>query len=319
MAHNIISTTTSLTTYQLRGAAGEGGTETDVTSGGVTYRVHTFTSIGNTNFVLNRAVTGLQLLMVAGGGGGGGDNSGGGGAGGLAYYGTETPTNRTTPNGGNQSWNAGTYVVTVGDGGNGSPAVNQVAQNGDNSRVNGPSFDETVTGGGLGGTGNAGNYDGGNGGSGGGAAMENTAGGIGGGNLGGNVGNERQGYNGGAAADNAGGGGGGAGAAGQAGDVRGDKLGGFGGVGLEYSISGSATFYAAGGNGGNENSIFNNGGRVNGIGGDTNGSGSTATGDGVANSGSGGGGVTHSTSANSAAGYYGGKGGSGIVIIRYPL
>ena len=166
MAHNIISTTTSLTTYQLRGAAGEGGTETDVTSGGVTYRVHTFTSIGNTNFVLNRAVTGLQLLMVAGGGGGGGDNSGGGGAGGLAYYGTETPTNRTTPNGGNQSWNAGTYVVTVGDGGNGSPAVNQVAQNGDNSRVNGPSFDETVTGGGLGGTGNAGNYDGGNGGSG---------------------------------------------------------------------------------------------------------------------------------------------------------
>ena len=203
MAHNIIATTTSLGTYVKLPQAGSGGTESETISGGVKYAVHTSTSTGNTNFVLTRPVSGLQLLMVAGGGGGGTDNSGGGGAGGLAYYGSETPTNRTTPNGGNQSWNAGTYVVTVGDGGNGSPAVNQVAQQGDNSRVNGPSFDETVTGGGSGGTGDAGDYDGGNGGSGGGAAMENTAGGIGGGNLGGNVGNERQGYNGGAAADNA--------------------------------------------------------------------------------------------------------------------
>ena len=318
MAHNIIATTTSLGTYVKLPQAGSGGTESETISGGVKYAVHTFTSTGNTNFVLTRPVSGLQLLMVAGGGGGGTDNSGGGGAGGLAYYGTETPTNRTTPNGGNQTWNHGTYVVTVGSGGNGGGnVVNTAASNGTDSQVNGPSFNQTVKGGGAGGTGNTNMYDGNDGGSGGGAAHETVQGSEGSGNLGGNVGNAVQGFDGGAGADGAGGGGGGAGAVGQAGDVRGDKLGGQGGVGLEYSISGTAQFYAAGGGGGNENHVYNQAARASGIGGQTNPSQNQPCTDGVVNTGSGGGGVTHPTVA--ANGTYAGNGASGIVIIRYPL
>ena len=39
--------------------------------------------------------------------------------------------------------------------------------------------------------------------------------------------------------------------------------------------------------------------------------------DGIANTGSGGGGNTHNWGGLAPSGYYGGKGGSGIVIIRY--
>ena len=181
MALGILSTTTSSLAFGILPQAGSGGTETETTVSGVKYAVHTFTSTGNTNFVLSRQVTGLQVLMVAGGGGGGTDNSGGGGAGGLVYYGTETPTCRTTPNGGNQTWNADTYVVTVCSGGaGGGGVVNTAASNGTNSQVNGTSFNHSATGGGAGGTGNSGMLDGSNGGSGGGAAHENgTGGGIG--------------------------------------------------------------------------------------------------------------------------------------------
>ena len=103
----------------------------------------------------------------------------------------------------------------------------------------------------------------------------------------------------------------------RAGDVRGNQLGGNGGVGIEYSISGSAAFYAAGGNGGNENSNYNQAARASGIGGQTNPSQNQPCTNGVANTGSGGGGVTHPTVAS--GGTYAGDGASGIVIIRYPL
>ena len=62
----------------LLGAAGSagfsasGGTETTYTSGGVDYKVHSFTSTGNTNFVVSgRTDETVDILVVAGGGGGG--------------------------------------------------------------------------------------------------------------------------------------------------------------------------------------------------------------------------------------------------------
>ena len=85
----------------------------------------------------------------------------------------------------------------------------------------------------------------------------------------------------------------------------------------EYSISGSAQFYAAGGGGGNENHVYNQAARASGIGGQTNPSQNQPCTDGIVNTGSGGGGVTHPTVA--ANGTYAGDGASGIVIIRYPL
>ena len=285
-----------------QGIVAVGGIETS--SGG--YKIHTFNYTGSNQTFSVSTGGNVEMLVVAGGGGGGGDNSGGGGAGGLLYYGAEAP------NAGSFITVApGTYNINVGAGGSGSPAVNTPASNGTDTTVSGPGVSITANGGGLGGTGNtAAEHNGGSGGSGGGGAAEGSVG-TGGNGTGG------QGNNGGGGSNGAGGGGGGAGGVGQAGNVRGSQLGGDGGAGLQYSISGSAQYYAAGGNGGNENSQFNQRARVSGVGGQTNSSGSTGTVDAVDGTGSGGGGVTHSTSANSAKGSYGSYGGHGIVIIRY--
>jgi hypothetical protein len=279
------------------------------------YIIHTFTTVGNTDFVVNSELS-VEILVVAGGGGGGGDNSGGGGAGGLIYYGEESGTNRSTPNGPIQTFTTGTYVITVGDGGAGSKEINQAASNGGDSKIDGPGFVKTATGGGYGGTGNGGMYNGGNGGSGGGGAHETTRG-FGGSSTG-NVDDSIQGYAGGdgGPSHNTGGGGGGAGGAGNDGQTH--YYGGAGGDGAEYSISGTATWYAAGGNGGHENNHADNVGRQRGIGGRTNQGTNYEWIDGVANTGSGGAGVTHGWSGYGPSNTKGGKGGSGIVIIRYP-
>lgn len=285
-----------------QGIVAVGGIETSV--GG--YKIHTFNYTGsNQTFTVSNGGN-VEMLVIAGGGGGGGDNSGGGGAGGLLYYGAEAPNA-----GSFISVSPGTYNINVGDGGSGSPVVNTPASNGGDTTVSGPGVSLTANGGGSGGTGDsAAMHNGGSGGSGGGAANEGSVGTAGSGTGG-------QGNSGGGAAGGAGGGGGGAGGVGQAGNVRGSSLGGDGGAGLQYSISGSAQWYAAGGNGGNENSVFNQRPRVNGVGGQTNSSGTSGTTDGVDGTGSGGGGVTHSTSVQSPKGSYGGYGGHGIVIIRY--
>jgi len=63
---------------------------TSATGGTVTtsgdYKIHTFTSVGSTNFVVSSVGTApnntFQVLIVAGGGGGGGQYVGGGGGGG---------------------------------------------------------------------------------------------------------------------------------------------------------------------------------------------------------------------------------------------
>lgn len=226
----------------------------------------------------------LRVLVVGGGGGGGSDNAGGGGAGELYETSYDlTPGNNLT--------------ITVGDGGAGG-YTNQRGTNGQNSV-----FDTiTMIGGGGGGAGSNSIYDGLAGGSGGGGGGEGPAGSggsstktIGHGNAGG------------AADTHAGGGGGGAGGAGS--DAVSFLRGGEGGDGMQSDITGVLSWYAAGGEGGNENNIQSSNGAKNGIGGYTNTS-NTAAFPGAANTGSGGGGRTHFSNG------YGGDGGSGVVIVR---
>lgn len=236
------------------------------------------------------------VLLVAGGGGGGSSGAnycGAGGAGGCLYYGSETSSNATgtpkTPNGAALVIaKGGSYSITVGSGG----AVNA---NGTDSVA----FGYTAVGGGFG-RGNAYASQGGAGGSGGGGTAVNGAGGTptsGQGFKGGFASSANQG-----GSDSGGGGGGGAQASGS--DVSAPSFRnspGAGGDGVQYAITGTAAYYAAGGCGPGLYAGTN----TNGIGGSVYG-GSTAAG--VVNTGSGGGG------GRSGAG---GAGGSGVVIIRY--
>jgi len=288
-AHNYKLTLSSFTP-----TSATGGDETfDIIQGGVTFRVHKFTTTGTSTFTVNQAgtITDAEVLIVAGGGGGGGDNSGGGGAGGVLQ---ETVT-----------LSQQSYDIVVGAGGAGAPQVNTLGSSGQDSSA----FGFTAIGGGRGGTGNSGMYNGASGGSGGGAAAEGTNGSGGSGTSGqGNRGGDGRG-------GDAGGGGGGAGGPGQNGDARGNQLGGDGGQGVNLDFDGTARWYAAGGNGGNQNGVYNSRPAVNGIGGRTNTSGSSRATAGAANTGSGGGGVTWTAPENPL----GGAGGSGIVIIKYQI
>jgi prepilin-type N-terminal cleavage/methylation domain-containing protein len=222
-----------------------------------------------------RPISSFMVLVVAGGGGGG-DDSGtyglgsGGGAGGLIYNASYVISN-------------GTYTVTVGNGG-------AIRTNGGNSVLSGL----TAIGGGHG--------------------VPDTQAGVAGGSGGGSGysyssstlpgGTGSQGYNGGTGDCNGGGcgsgigdggGGGGAGGAGASGVGITTEMGVPGGVGLQYSISGTARYYAGGGGG--ACSLGGNGGGG--------GSGTICNAqNGAVNTGGGGGDV--------------GSGGSGIVIISYP-
>lgn len=231
--------------------------------------------------------TTAQYLMVAGGGGGGGTEGGGGGAGGL-LSGSRALIPGTT------------YTFTVGAGGAGNL---RTGSNGSNTTA----FSLTAVGGGGGGHGQGGGAT--NGGSGGGAAGYNNTTAIG-------LGTEGQGRNGGngnAAGNFGGGGGGGAGGVGQAGGTNGFNYGGDGGVGLQSSITGTATYYAGGGGGG---IYFSGFGGTGGLGGGANGgntSNATPAPSGTANTGGGGGG-----GANVSGFQIGGTGGSGVVILSIP-
>ena len=254
-----------------------------------------------------------EVLAVAGGGAGGG--GGGGGAGGLLYYGSESVTNRASPNGSAQTFTRGTtYTITIGAGGSVAGGSNIAAQGG-NTTISGTGVTISATGGGSGSTSittyGGGSYasgsKGANGGSGGGAGGNSAGDGqvIPGGSGVGTTTTDRQGYSGGSCpslANSPAGGGGGAGGAGGNGS---SGTSGNGGVGLQYSINGTATYYAGGGGGGGYNVTRGTGGAGGGgTGGlDYNSTNSTA---GSANTGGGGGGTGS-----------GGLGGSGIVIIRY--
>jgi hypothetical protein len=128
-----------------------GGTVTEVIEGNFVYNVHTFTTVGTTNFIVDRGVSGaeVEFLIVAGGGGGrvGNNGSAGGGAGGLIL------TSNTI--------GSATYPIVVGEAGLSHKDNITGGTNGGNSSA----FDLVAIGGGI--SGNA-SIPGSNGGSGGG-------------------------------------------------------------------------------------------------------------------------------------------------------
>ena len=261
-------------------------------SGGITYRVHKFTSLGTTSIVLPAGITSVEYLVVAGGGGGG--TFGGGGAGGVIY--------------GTLSVSSGSYSVTVGDGGAGANGSgNAYGTTGNNSVFS------TITshgGGGGGYWGASGGTNGLSGGSGGGGGGCDSGSGGSGGTPTSGEGNTGGSGSGSGSYTAVGGGGGGAGATGQSGTAN--VKGGDGGIGISSSISGTTTYYGGGGGGGctNETTVGSGGG-----GGGGNGvynSGANPAVAGTSNTGGGGGGGW-------GAGYAGRKGGSGIVIVRYAI
>ena len=306
----------SITVSDCQAKFATGGTVSVITQGGRTYCVHSFTSVGNGSFSVNRS-GGLNVEYLVVGGGGAARNSngfwgGGGGGGGGVLTGVV-------------SINSGVTQVVVGAGG-----INvDVTISGDfpSTLDGGSSSFGTVTATGGGG--------------------ERRDGGSGGGHPGwpgssgrlsidpGGNGITGQGTNGGRGwitvpddhPQRAGGGGGGAGSSGA---NAGALQGGNGGVGISSSITGNILYYGGGGGGGvvGRTSTFpGSAGDVpaqniglggqggGGAGGFNNVDEATRNGvDGIANTGGGGGGAAGGS--NTA---FGGKGGSGIVVVRYDV
>jgi len=293
---------------------------------GITYAYHTFTrpSITQTFQILSGSGY-IKVLVVAGGGGGGMDMGGGGGGGGVLY--SSYYIDSSSP-----------ISVYVGRGGQGGKAGSSLgvgtvhqftslasATNGENSTFG----TLTAIGGGYGGSSyfdyTPNNGYGNSGGSGGGASgySNGGTGRNGFGILG-------QGYDGGGAGGQYySGGGGGAGGVGNSGTAQAN-----GGPGILYSEM--SPFYFGGGGGGAAYSLGTGGnGGIGGggggaVGATTGGAGinngkpggggspgsqtNTPGGSGGENTGGGGGGGSHYNINNK-----GGEGGSGIVIVKYPL
>ena len=288
--------------FQSYQAYANGGTVTTITQNGVNYRVHTFTSSGTLSVTQSGSV---EVLVVAGGGGGSGnvyDDGAGGGAGGLIH---RTGYNLDTE---------GNITVTVGAGG-GASSGGQGGNGGDSS------FGTlTALGGGGGAAHRSSGVPGGSGGGGGGSFVGDGQSNAGGsatqpGSASGGLGN--RGGNGGIGDVVSGGGGypgsaggGGAGSQGFPPTGGGTNQGGRGGDGVQIGINGTLTYYAGGGGGVRDG--------VGGLGGGGNASfgrdGSPA-GSGGTNTGGGGGGGR----ANPGETGVPGPGGSGIIIIRYPI
>jgi hypothetical protein len=264
-----------------------GGTTTTYSSGGNDYKVHSFLS-GATNFIVSESGT-VDILLVAGGGAGHkevtGASTGGGGAGGVRQLASTSVA-------------VGTWVATVGEGGDGSV---DPSTNGSNSTfiLGGTTY--SATGGGAGND----NYspgDGEDGGSGGGASW----GSGGAGNAGGY--SPVEGYDGGDCATDgySGAGGGGAGGVGETPTGTSGSSGGDGGVGVQNNYRTGSNIYYGGGGGGGSSTPGSGGNGGGGAGG--------YAGAGVAgsvNTGGGGGGAQYQNSQD------GGDGGSGIIVIRY--
>lgn len=260
------------------------------------YVIHAYKRIGSSTFNPPSGVSSIDVLIVAGGGGGGisageASGAGAGGAGGLIFetdYDVSSKTN---------------ISVVVGDGGGvGSINTDDDGSNGDNSE-----FDNLdAIGGGGGGGRNRNGLTGGSGGGGGrtgvgasGTSGQGNAGGDGEGGIG----------------DNPGGGGGGYGSPGDNGVI--DSHGGDGGDGGDFSSYFGTDFgdngWFSGGGGGGISGTANTPG-VGGNGGGGGGGNHDEDGlDGMVNTGGGGGGGGRGGSTLA------GKGGSGIVLIRYPL
>ena len=309
---------TAWKTVEPNHVAATGGVVYDTTDGnGSNYRVHVFNQIGNSTLTVTEPGE-VEYLIVAGGGGGGDTSAGGGGGGGLIN--------------GYTNLSATTYTITVGDGGDSSNAYSSgTSGQGGFQGANSVAFGLTALGGGGGGSyQNPGTKI--NGGSGGGVrgdaqnrsytAYPSTATQPGQGYGVGHRGGTTPGLSNG----NPSSGGGGAGEIGQ--DCTANN-GGDGGRGLGVYTNGRHTFYAGGGGGsGGYNASGRSGIITNGLGGYGGGGNGgrrsrfdqdefcTDGGDGTG----GGGGGNGYDGGGHAAGVKGGAyGGSGVVIIRYPL
>jgi len=281
-----------------------------------------FKSDTNSITVLNDIT--VDILVIGGGGGGGSRAGSGGGAGALIYK-----TNYTLT--------AGTYTITIGNGGNGGTNdAKNAGLNGEDTAIDNITTTTRIflaKGGGGGSAGGAENgtdptrdtsQNGNDGGSGGGGYKGGTAGTK----VASNLPQDSSVFaNEGASSSSSisyGGGGGGAGGVGIARGEASSRQHGNGGLSKSISITGSTIYYAGGGGAGNRYSGFFagfggmgpdvtssnpaiNGGAGNG------GSGSNTGGNGLDNTGSGGGGGGYDGSDNGGSG---GKGGSGVVIIR---
>ena len=235
----------------------------------------------------------VSVLSVSGGGGGGHDGGGGGGGGGVLYY-DQMQLTEDTP-----------YSVTVGAGGAaaGTSCASGNCPEGINGNVSKFNNNYAAGGGGGGGRYSAGNSAG----TGGGAGHTNDAtvlsGGTGSGYSDGA--SATYGRNGGNNSNTRGGGGAGAVTGGNNG---GDSNAGVGGKGFTLSIDGTSRVYGGGGGGGtytgNARSLVNAGG--GGLGGNSTNGGANGS-DGFGGGGGGGG----------DAAYPAGRGGSGVVIVRY--
>ena len=303
--------------------AGEAGTGGDAKRVGDSI-VHTFTVDPNEGdaweFVPPSYATSVEALVVAGGGPGGYYGGAGGGAGGLIYNDAFPVTGGAT------------YTVKVGAGGVATSAATAYGTNGGDSLItsdSGATTNAIAYGGGAGGNGN---LDG----------QSTTRSGVSGGSGGGSTdatspyvvgsGTSGQGNAGGAGLTTApsnkdrliGAGGGGAGGPGGTVSPGNTVSGGSGGDGRELRISGVAAVYAAGGGGGGRDNSDGNarggpGAGGNGVGGNGGmftvaGAGTERATAGKDGTGSGGGG------GSTTGGAYGGaNGGSGVVIVRYPI
>jgi hypothetical protein len=285
-------------------AAATGGALSTRTIDGVQYRIHAFTAVGSSNFVVQSVGSWnkFEYLIVGGGGGGGGWGGGGGGGGVLSAI---------------TGLSAQTYSIVVGGGGARGTNVYTGGTNGGVSSA----FGVTALGGGGGGWYNGNN--GRNGASGGGAGLTEGTGGF----AAGGTGTAGQGYSGGAGGNNANGawtvnragGGGGAGGPGNNGAGTFSDSG-RGGIGLDFSREFGTAFGQAGwfggGGGGHSGQLgtLSIGGRGGGGRGGRHAGGSgVAALSGTANTGGGGGG------AWGGGGEAIGDGGSGIVLIRYAI
>lgn len=267
-----------------------------------TYWIHTFLSSGV--FTPQTALN-CEYLVIAGGGGGSGDYSGGGAGGYRSSVVGETSGGGSSAES-KLAVSAGYgYAVTVGAGGaGGSTSSPRYGYKGSDSTFS----TITSTGGGAGSGNSSVSTNSPNGGSGGGGPIN-----AGGSNSGG-TGTTGQGYAGGSGTYGGAfpaGGGGGAGAVGGNGS---GTTGGNGGNGLASNITGTSVTRAGGGGATAEGTATSGTGGTGG-GGGAGASGGNNTGTaGTAYTGSGGGGGHYQTAYAS-----GGAGGSGIVIIRYPM
>ena len=259
---------------------------------GTVYRVHVFTTVGESEFIAASPIFNLEYLVV---GGGGSSLLGGGGGGGVRN--------------GLFSVNIASYSVVVGAGGAAVTYTASQANNGDVSSI----FSVEAAGGGGGSkfsitsqTGLSGGCGGGVGASAGGTTLVLTGG----------SGNTpfvspSQGFNGGNVNNfsRVGSGGGGAGQNGSS--PTANSIGAPGGNGVLSNITGSSIYYGGGGGGGGSDAVNDSSPASGGLGGGGNGGLNNSTA-GSPNTGGGGGGGWALGSVSRA-------GGSGIVIVRYAI